>query len=87
MFKCYSGVCLEHIKNKHIITRWMIGKHGYQNWRDYEGSSKIFIRHYFMANMIVLLSKTVSRFEAQFLSFKWLLFFFFGVFFRANVRQ
>ena len=33
MFKSYSGICLEHIKNKHIITRWMIEKHGYQNWR------------------------------------------------------
>ena len=74
MFKSYSGICLEHIKNKHIITRWMIGKHGYQNWRDYEGPSKTFIRHYYMANKIVLLSKKVSRVEAQFLRFKGLLF-------------
>ena len=36
---------------------------------------KTFIRHYYMADMIVLLSKTVSRFEAQFLRFKGLLFF------------
>ena len=85
MFKSYSGICLEHIKNKHIITRWMIGKHGYQKWRDYEGSSKTFIQHYYMANMIELLSKTVSRFEAQFLKFKGLLFF--VSFFRANERQ
>ena len=70
MFKSYSGICLEHIKNKHIITRWMIGKHGYQNWMDYEGISKTFIRHYYMTNMIVLLSKTVSRLEAQFLRFQ-----------------
>ena len=75
MFKSYSGICLGHIKNKHIITRWMIGKHGYQNLRDYEGSSKTFIRHYYMTNMIVLLSKTVSRFEAEFLRFEGLLFF------------
>ena len=70
MFKSYSGICLEHIKNKHIITRWMIGKHDYQNWMDYEGSAKTFIRHYYMANMIVLLSKTVSRLETQFLRFQ-----------------
>ena len=82
MFKSYSGICLEHIKNKHDITRWMIGKHGYQNWVDYEGSSKSFIRHYYMANMIALLSKTVSRLEAQFLRFKELPFFF-----QTNVRQ
>ena len=44
MFKSYSEICFEHIKNKHIITRWMIGKHGYQNWMDYEGSSKTFIQ-------------------------------------------
>ena len=46
MFKSYSGISfkLEHFKNKHIITRLMIGKHGYQNWRDYEGSSKTFMR-------------------------------------------
>ena len=24
MFKSYSGICLEHVKNKHVITRWMI---------------------------------------------------------------
>ena len=77
MFESYSEICLEHIKNKHIITRWMIGKHGYQNWSYYEGSSKTFIRHNYIANMIVLLSKTVSRFEAQFLRFKGLLFFLF----------
>ena len=70
MFKNYSGICLEHIKNKHIITRWMIGKHGYQNWMDYESSSKTFIRHYYMANIIVLLFKTVSRLKAQFLRFQ-----------------
>ena len=70
MFKSYPEICLEHIKNKHIITRWMIGKHGYQNWMDYEGSSKKFKRHYYMANMIALLSKTVSRLEAQFLRFQ-----------------
>ena len=83
MFKSYSGICLEHFKNKHIITRWMIEKHGYQNWRDYEGSSKTFIRHYYMTNMKVhvLLSKTVSRFDAQFLRFKGLLFFFVFFFF------
>ena len=81
MFKSYSEICSKHINNKHIITRWMIGKHGYQNWRDYEGFSKTFIRHYYMANMKVLLSKTVSRFEAQFLRFKGLLFFFVCFFF------
>ena len=32
MFKSYSRICLERIKNKHIITRWVIGKQGYQNW-------------------------------------------------------
>ena len=36
---------------------------------------KAFIRHYYMANMIVILSKTVTRFEAQFLRLKGLLFF------------
>ena len=25
MFKKYSGIYLEHIKNKHVITRWMMG--------------------------------------------------------------
>ena len=40
MFKSYSGICLEHKGDKHIITRWMIGKHGNQNWMDYGGSSK-----------------------------------------------
>ena len=85
MFKIYSGICLEHIKNKHIITRWMFGKHGYQNWMDYGGSSKTFIRHYYMANMIVLLSKTVSKLEAQFLRFQRVVVLF--LFFRANVRQ
>ena len=85
MFRIYSGICLEHIKNKHIITRWMIGKHGYQNWMDYEGSSKTFIWHYYMTNMIVLLSKTVSRLEAQFLSFQRFAVLF--LFFRADVRQ
>ena len=83
MFKSNSGICLELIKNKHSITRWMIGKHGYQNWMDYEGSSKTFIRHHYMANTIVLLHKTMSRLEAQFLRFKELP----GLFFRANVRQ
>ena len=83
MFKSYSGICLEHIKKKHIITRWMIGKHGYQNWMDNEGSSKTFIRHYYIANMIVLSSKTLSRLEAQFLRFQRVA----DVFFRANVRQ
>ena len=77
MFKNYSGICLEHIKNKHIIFRWMIGKHGYQNWMDYEGSSKTFIRHYFMANLITFLSKTVSRLETQFLRFQRVAGFFF----------
>ena len=82
MFKSYSGICLEHFKNMHIITRWMIEKkHCYQNLSDYEGSSKTFIRHYYMANMTVLLSKTVSRFEAQFLRFKGFGFFFFFFFF------
>ena len=70
MFKSYSGTCLEHIKNKCIITRWMILKHGYQNWMEYKGSSKTFIQHYYMANMKVLLSKTVSRLESQFLRFQ-----------------
>ena len=85
MFKSYSGICSEHNKNKHIITRWMIGKHGYQNWMDKEGSSKTFNRHYYMANMIVLLSKTVSRLKAQFLRFQRVAVLF--AFFRANVRQ
>ena len=46
IFKSYSGICLEHIKNKHVMTRWMIGKHmtTMQNLRDYEGSSKTFMR-------------------------------------------
>ena len=85
MFKIYSGICLEHIKNKHIITSWMFGKHGYQNWMDYGGSSKTFIPHYYMTNMIVLLSKTVSRLEAQFLRFQRVAVLL--LFFRANVRQ
>ena len=86
MFKRYSGICLEHIKNKHIITRLVIGKHGYQNLMDYEGSSKTFIWHYFMANMIwyycprQLVDLTVSKVSKGCC--------FFGVFFfRANVRQ
>ena len=87
MFKSYSGICLEHIKNKHIITRWMIVKHAYQNWMDYEGSSKTHIRHYYMANLIVLLFKTVSRLEAQFLRFQRVAVLFFLIFFRTNVRQ
>ena len=69
MFKVYSGICLEHITNKHVITRLMMGKHSYQNLRDYEGSSKHLCGNYYMANMIVLLSETVSRVEAQFLRF------------------
>ena len=32
----YSRTFLEHFKNKHVITRWMMGKYGYQNWVDYE---------------------------------------------------
>ena len=83
MFKSYSDICLEHINDKHIIARCMIGKHGYQNWMDYESSSKSFIRRYYIANMIVLLSKTVSRLEAQFLRFKRVAVFFVVVFFRA----
>ena len=38
--------------------------------------------HYYMANMIVLLSETVSRLEAQFLRFQRVY-----VFFRAYVRH
>ena len=69
MFKTYFGICLDHIKNKHVITRLMMGKYGYQNWRDYEGSSKHLCDTYYTANMIVLLSETVSRVEVQFLRF------------------
>ena len=64
-----------------VLNLCLFGKHGYQNWRDYEGSSKTFMRHYYMANMIVLLSKTVRRFESHFLRVA-----FFCVFFSSKCK-
>ena len=84
-----KGNCIKELKFMNcfepmfVLNLCLFGKHGYQNWRDYEGSSKTFMRHYYIANMIVLLSKTVSRFESHFLRVA----FFVCFFFRANVRQ
>ena len=70
-----KGNCIKELKFMNcfepmfVLNLCLFGKHGYQNWRDYEGSSKTFMRHYYIANMIVLLSKTVSRFESHFLRF------------------
>ena len=86
-----KGNCIKELKFMNcfepmfVLNLCLFGKHGYQNWRDYEGSSKTSMRHYYIANMIVLLSKTVSRFELHFLRF--LRVAFFVCFFRANVRQ
>ena len=63
MFKKLFWNFLEYFNNNHVIIRWMMGKHVCQNWRDYEGYSK----NICVTMMIVLLSETVRRPEAQLL--------------------